>query len=263
MKQRESILLEIEKEGLDVPKHLAIIMDGNGRWAQSQNKPRIWGHEKGTRNVEEVVRVCAQIGVKYLSLYAFSLENWGRPQAEVDGLMNLFNFFIKRKLKTLKESNVKLTVIGRVEDLPLQTQSLLQDALSALSENSGMTLNIALSYSGKREISDACIKITKKVLNQELRLEDINPETLSKYMYQGDMPHPDLLIRTSGEQRISNFLLWQLAYSELYFTKTCWPDFTQKDLFKAISEYNKRGRRYGLTQQQIDSSISSGLVKGL
>jgi undecaprenyl diphosphate synthase len=234
-----------------VPKHIAIIMDGNGRWAKKQGKIRIFGHKHGVEAVREVSEGCAELGVKFLTLYAFSTENWNRPKLEVDALMTLLVKTIKTETATLQKNNIKLAYIGDKSQLPNSCIRELEESIAATSQNDGMTLILALSYSSKWDIVQTVKTIAAKALNKEVRIEDIDEEMISRYLTTSDFPHPELMIRTSGEQRISNFLLWELAYSEFYFTNTLWPDFRKNDLYLAIEEFQKRERRFGKTEDQI------------
>lgn len=228
-----------------VPKHIAVIMDGNGRWARSQGLPRLAGHERGSRAVGECVEGCLEAGVEFLTLYAFSSENWKRPRAEVEGLMMLLDRFLKEKTKEMLEKGVRLKAIGRIADLPTAVQSRLKTAISITSENRKLTLTLALSYSGRLEIVDAIQSIARDAREGRIAESDITPEFVSSRLYTADMPDPDLLIRTSGELRLSNFLLWQLSYTEIHVTSKLWPEFNRVDLAQAISDYSHRDRRFG------------------
>lgn len=234
-----------------IPDHIAIIMDGNGRWAKKQGKPRIFGHNQGINSVREIVEECGKLGVKYLSLYTFSVENWNRPEQEVVGLMHLLLRTIKKEVKELHKNNVKLSMIGRINDLPDKPRQGLLDGVEKTKDNTGLNLILALSYGGRQEILDATKNLYKEVKEKGLTIDDISEQDFSKYLYTGNIPDPDLLIRTSGEMRISNFLLWQLAYTEMYVTDVLWPDFRSRELFDAILDYNKRERRFGKTSEQI------------
>ena len=234
-----------------LPRHIAIIMDGNGRWAEKHTIGRIRGHRKGAQAVRTVVRACREIGIKYLTLFAFSTENWERPKKEVQALMFLLEEYLTKELAELQKQEIKLTTIGEIDRLnPSVKEKLLQVKESTL-QNDKMVLNLALSYGAKDEIIYAVKKILKDNLAGKINIDKLNKETFSNYLYTSGMPDPDLLIRTSGECRISNFLLWQLAYTELYFTNVLWPDFTKDDLYKAIASYQKRERRFGLTSEQL------------
>ena len=233
----------ISKESL--PKHVAIIMDGNGRWAEKHAFPRVRGHRKGAESVRTIVTLCRKLGIGYLTLYAFSEENWKRPPHEVNALMKLLGSFLKRELKEMKENGIRLNVIGRPEKLPATTRKVLLDTIRETSHGSKMVLTLALSYGGRQEILDAVRAIARKVQNGAMDPSDISEDQFSGSLYTSGMPDPDLLIRTSGEYRISNFLLWQISYSEIYITPTLWPDFGEAEFLKALSEYQKRDRRFG------------------
>jgi undecaprenyl diphosphate synthase len=231
--------------GTAVPRHIAIIMDGNGRWARERGLPRIRGHEEGAESVRTVLRSCGEWGVKFLTLYAFSTENWKRPRTEVAALMKLLERFLRKEAAELMEQNVRLQAIGRISDLPDACQRELNRVIELTSGNTTTTLILALSYSGRLEIIDAARSIAQAVKDGRLDEAKIDPEEFSKHLYTRCYPDPDLLIRTSGEMRISNFLLWQLSYTEIYVTKKLWPDFRKADLLAAIEDYSKRQRRYG------------------
>lgn len=238
----------------NIPKHVAIIMDGNGRWAKQHGHERFVGHEKGTKSVREVLKSATKIGIEYLTLYAFSTENWSRPQAEVDALMGLMVRLINHETSSLKENGVKLKAIGDLKSLPEEVQECLNWSINELKEGKGVTLVLALSYSGRWEIADACRQMVEQAEMGKLKSAEVNRDLLAEYISitsQG-VPDPELLIRTSGEQRISNFLLWQIAYAELYFTPVLWPDFTGEHLAEAILDYQSRQRRFGKTSQQIE-----------
>ncbi len=238
-------------EKCQIPEHIAIIMDGNGRWAKQRNKPRIFGHNEGINSVREIVEECGKLGVRYLTLYTFSVENWGRPKTEVTGLMQLLLRTIKKEVRELDKNNVKLSIIGRVEDLPEKPRKGLLDGVEKLSGNTGLNLILALSYGGRQEILDGVKKIIKDVNQNKLSGDDLTENLFGDYLYTGSIPDPDLLIRTSGEMRLSNFLLWQMAYTEFFITDELWPDFRSRELFKAILDYNTRERRFGKTSEQI------------
>jgi undecaprenyl diphosphate synthase len=238
------------KQNIDkkkLPRHIAIIMDGNGRWAKQRGKERIFGHENGIQAVRETVEAAGEIGVKYLTFYAFSTENWCRPQKEVDTLMELLVSAIKNETPELMEKGVKLHAIGDLNSLPKKCRKELDDAMELTKNNSLVNVIIALSYSSQWEIVDAVKKIGQKVKSGDLQPEEINKQEFQNHLQTSDFPDPDLLIRTSGELRISNFLLWQIAYAELYFTPVLWPDFRKKHFFQAIVDYQRRERRYGKT----------------
>lgn len=244
-----SLLDQINKERL--PRHIAIIMDGNGRWARKNGKSRIHGHRNGVRAVRAVSEACAEIGVPYLTLYAFSTENWGRPRAEVNALMTLLVSTIKAEIKTLHKNKIRLNAIGDLKSLPGKGYRELQSAIKATAHHDRMTLTLALSYSARWEIAESVRKIVLEAAAKRISAEEINEKLVASCMTTADMPDPELLIRTSGEYRISNFLLWQIAYTELYFTETLWPDFTKDDLCSAIINYQKRERRFGKTSEQL------------
>ena len=237
-------------EGIDknkLPKHIAITMDGNGRWAKSKGKLRIFGHKNGVRAVRDTVEKAAEIGIKYLTLYAFSSENWNRPEKEVNALMTLLVSAINKETKTLMDNDIRLNTIGDINKLPSKAQKELQEAITKTKDNTRMNLVLALSYSGREEILNA----VKNIIKDEKEPDEINEATFQQYLTTKSVPDPELLIRTSGEYRISNFLLWQIAYSELYFTETLWPDFRKSDLEKAILNYQSRERRFGKTTEQL------------
>lgn len=235
----------------NLPRHLAIIMDGNGRWAKKQGMLRVFGHENGTKAVRETVEACAKLGIENLTLYAFSTENWNRPKLEVDMLMKLLISSLKDELPTLQKNNIRLNMIGNRDMLPENAQKQLLDVISQTKGNTRMTLTLALSYGSREEIISAVKSIGEKVKNGSLASENIDEAVISQHLYTHDIPDVDLVIRTSGEQRISNFLLWQIAYAEFYFTEVLWPDFREKDLHKAIISYQNRERRFGKTSEQI------------
>lgn len=243
------LLNTINKDNL--PKHLAIIMDGNGRWAKQKGMLRAFGHENGTKAVRSTVETCAKLGIENLTLYAFSTENWNRPKLEVDMLMKLLINSLKNELKTLTENNIKLNTIGNFEKLPTSAQKELSQVISKTKDNSRMTLTLALSYGSREEIISAVKSISTKVKNNIISTDAIDESIINQHLYTQNLPDVDLLIRTSGEHRISNFLLWQIAYAELYFTEVLWPDFREKDLYEAIISYQKRERRFGKTSEQI------------
>ncbi len=241
----------INKEKL--PVHIAVIMDGNGRWAQKKGNSRIFGHKNGVVAVRETVEAAAELGIQYLTLYAFSTENWSRPREEVDALMSLLINTIEKELNTLTKNNVRLSIIGDTNSLPKGVQKQLMKAIAKTSNNSGLNLVLALSYSGRWEIVDAMKKLADDIKNNSVHVEDINCESFEKYLMTSKLPDPELLIRTSGEYRISNFLLWQIAYAELYFTETLWPDFRKEHFYEAILNFQKRERRFGKISEQIKS----------
>jgi undecaprenyl diphosphate synthase len=235
----------------NLPKHIAIIMDGNGRWAKQHTIGRIRGHKKGAQAVKTTVRTCREIGIKYLTLFAFSVENWGRPAQEVTALMKLLEEYLSTQTKDLHKQGIKLISIGAIENLDQSVREKLRQAKELTAHNDKMTLNLALSYGGRDEIVSAVKSIIKAVKEDKIKIKDINNETFGNYLHTAGIPDPDLLIRTSGEYRISNFLLWQSAYTELYFTNVLWPDFNKDELLKAIAGYQKRERRFGLTSDQL------------
>jgi len=243
------LLDNINKDNL--PKHLAIIMDGNGRWAKKQGLMRAFGHEKGTKSVRTTVECCARLGIENLTLYAFSTENWNRPKLEVDTLMKLLINSLKNELKTLIENNIKLHTIGNLEKLPKSAQKELLEVINKTKDNTRMTLTLALSYGSREELISAIKNISSKVKNNIISIDAIDESIINQHLYTQNLPDVDLLIRTSGEHRISNFLLWQIAYAELYFTDVLWPDFTEQNLYEAIISYQKRERRFGKTSEQI------------
>jgi undecaprenyl diphosphate synthase len=234
-----------------LPKHIAVIMDGNGRWAKERGKDRLFGHQQGVTSVREVVEGCAEIGIEYLTLYAFSTENWNRPQEEVLGLMELLVTTIRNEVETLNKNKVRLMVIGDIESLPPNCQKELQEATDITSVNTGLTLVLALSYSAKWELLEATKKIASDVKNNIIEAKDITDELYKTYLSTRLIPDPELMIRTSGEHRISNFLLYQLAYAELYFTNTHWPDFRKENLLEALLNYQNRERRFGKISEQL------------
>lgn len=240
-----------------VPLHVAIIMDGNGRWAKARGLDRTEGHRYGAEAVKKVVKAAGKIGVKYLTLYAFSSENWKRPQHEVDSIMNLLIYMIQRETPELIKYNVRLRAIGEISKLKPEARIKLEETIKATSQNSGLNLVLALSYSSKKELLSAFKSILQKVEKGIVKPDEIDESFINGALYTADMPDPDLLIRTSGEQRISNFLLWQIAYSELYFTKTYWPDFDEQAFYEAIKQFQARERRFGLTSEQITSNSNS------
>ncbi len=234
-----------------LPKHIAIIMDGNGRWAKQKGMLRAFGHENGTKAVRQTVETCAELGIKYLTLYAFSTENWNRPKIEIDTLMRLLVSSLKKEINTLSDNKIKLSAIGNLEALPKKVHRELLEVIELTKNNERMTLTLALSYGSREELINAVKEISHKVKNNIISSENIDESLINKHLYTQNLPDVDLVIRTSGEQRISNFLLWQIAYAELYFTSVLWPDFTKENLYEAIVEYQKRERRFGKTSEQI------------
>jgi len=235
----------------DLPRHIAIIMDGNGRWARLKNRPRAHGHREGINSVREIVQVCGEIGISHLTLYTFSSENWSRPQSEVSAIMKLLLSTIKKEINNLHKNNVKLSTIGNINDLPNDTRKNILDGIAKTQNNSGLNLILALSYGSRQELIRAFKRIGKKIQSSEIALDDINENLIGKELYSKDIPDPDLLIRTGGEFRLSNFLLWQAAYSELLITDTHWPDFREEALLNGIYDYQNRQRRFGQTAEQI------------
>jgi len=249
MKEKDRTIEEMQA-GLDssgLPRHIAIIMDGNGRWARRRGMPRIAGHKKGVETVRRVTEQCRKLGIQALTLYAFSDENWGRPRKEVGFLMNMLESFLRAEIETMKTNGIRFRTIGRIEKLPASVQKWIETAVSETGGNTGMVLNLALSYGGRGEIIEAI----KKMHSLNGSLGAVTEESFSACLDTAGLPDPDLIIRTSGEQRISNFLLWQSAYAEFHFTETLWPDFGEKDLLLAILDYQGRQRRFGLTEEQV------------
>ena len=234
-----------------LPRHIAIIMDGNGRWAQKHSLGRIVGHQKGAEAVRIAVKTCREIGIKCLTLYAFSVENWIRPAHEVEAIMNLLETYLHSEIKEMLDKDIRLTAIGNRDALRGSTKETLNEIIEKTAHNQGMTLNLALSYGGRDEIIDALKVLIRDARTGKIRDEEITKELFSSYLDTAGLPDPDLLIRTSGEYRLSNFLLWQMAYTEFYFTDVLWPDFGRDDLLEAIASYQKRERRYGLTSDQL------------
>lgn len=244
----------VNTESHKLPRHLAIIMDGNGRWAKAKGKPRTFGHEQGVRAVKETVESAAAMGIKYLTLYAFSTENWNRPKYEVDILMKLLIKSLKKELKTFQEHNIRLNAIGALDTLPKKAARELEEVIEQTSKNNKMTLSLALSYGSREELLQAVKSISVKVKNNIISSENIDETIINSHLYTHDLPEVDLLIRTSGEQRISNFLLWQIAYAELYFIDDYWPDFSKQHLEQALLNYQNRERRFGKTSEQLSES---------
>ena len=246
MSLKENIHIE------SLPKHIAIIMDGNGRWAKQKGLLRSIGHENGTKSVRQTVETSAELGIQNLTLYAFSTENWNRPKLEVQTLMRLLVSSLKKEIKTLQKNDIKLTAIGCLNELPSKAHKELLEVIEKTKNNKRMCLTLALSYGSREELINTVKKISIKVKNNIISPENIDESVINEHLYTRNLPDVDLLIRTSGEQRISNFLLWQIAYAELYFTKVLWPDFTKEHLYEAIIEYQKRERRFGKTSEQIN-----------
>ena len=244
--------LEDQIDKSKLPQHLAVIMDGNGRWAKKKGLFRSIGHEKGTKAVREIVETCAKLPIPYLTLYAFSTENWNRPKLEVDTLMKLLVSSLKKEIKTLEENNISLNAIGNLDALPKKARIELLDVIEKTKTNSRMTLSLALSYGSREEITKTIKEISLKVKNNLISPSNIDESVINKHLYTHDLPDVDLLIRTGGEHRISNFLLWQIAYAELFFTDTLWPDYRKDHLFEAILNYQNRERRFGKTSEQLN-----------
>lgn len=245
------------KDKLDttnIPAHVAIIMDGNGRWAKQQGEMRLFGHATGVESVREALKAATEVKVKYLTLYAFSTENWNRPKEEVEGLMDLLVTTIANEIESLNENDVRLDAIGNIDELPEKCQDELKNAIDKTKDNKGTCLILALNYSAKYEMKSAIKKIAQEYKEGEIELDDISDDLISDHLYTAGIPDPELMIRTSGELRISNFLLWQLAYSELHFTPIFWPDFKQEDFYQAIYDYQNRERRFGLVSEQLNDS---------
>ncbi len=243
-----SLLTQIDKTR--IPSHVAVIMDGNGRWAKEKGMPRVYGHQNGAKAVRATTEAAAELGIKYITLYAFSTENWNRPKLEIEALMTLLVSTIESETKTLINNNIRLKIIGDINSLPKSVQTKILDLENKTKDFTGLTMVVALSYSSKWEITEAVKKIAQDAISGKIIPTDINPTTIDSYLSTSGMPEPELLIRTSGEFRLSNFLLWQSAYTELYFTNTLWPDFGKEDLYKAIIDYQKRERRFGKTGDQ-------------
>jgi len=244
----EKLVITAKRLGIaagDIPRHIAIIMDGNGRWAQRKGLPRTEGHRQGGKTVEKIARCCVDLGIESLTLYSFSMENWKRPKNEIDALMHLYSQYLIGIRPTLMDNNVRLIHLGRVSDLPSAVKEELAETIKLTSSNTGMVLGLALNYSGRAEIVDAVRKIADMHKRGTLKIKDINEHLFGQFLYAPQLPDPDLLIRTANEMRVSNFLLWQISYSEFYVTKTFWPDFKKSDLEKAILAYAKRARRFG------------------
>ena len=236
-----------------LPRHVAIIMDGNGRWAKAHGQPRVFGHRNGVKSVREVTEAAAELGVQYLTLYAFSTENWGRPASEVNALMRLLVQTIRKEIKTLQDNQIRLQTIGDHSRLPAKTAQALLEAIEATRENTRMTLILALNYSAKWELTEATRRIARKVSSGQLDPDQITEQTIAEHLNTAGLPDPELLIRTSGETRISNFLLWQIAYAELVFTPVMWPDFRRPDFYQALLDFQHRERRFGKTSDQLST----------
>lgn len=249
------------KNNCKIPQHIAIIMDGNGRWANQQGKQRLSGHREGIESVRDVVNAASLLGVKHLTLYAFSIENWKRPPIEVNGLMKLLEVFLKKEFKELNENQVVINTIGKTNALPKNVQNILRESYEKTKDNTGLHLNLAISYGSRWDIMRALQMIALDVRGGKLSPEDLTEELFSSYLQTANIPDPDLLIRTSGEYRISNFLLWELAYSEIYFTEKLWPEFRRDELYSAIMDYAQRERRFGKTSSQINESTEQSYIK--
>jgi undecaprenyl diphosphate synthase len=258
--EEDKKLQEEVKSSGPIPSHIAIIMDGNGRWAQKKGNIRLYGHKAGVESVRDITESCAQLGVKHLTLYAFSTENWNRPSSEINGLMKLLVQSLRDEADRLKENDIKLVTIGQIERLPEKCQRQLREVKELTKNNSRMELCLALSYSGRWDITEAVKQIAKEVQDGIVHPDEINDDLIGSYLSTASTPDPDLIIRTSGEYRISNFLLWQLAYSELYITKTYWPDFRRDELYQAIYSFQKRDRRYGKVKNGYNKSLSASVI---
>lgn len=250
---------EVKTSGA-VPRHIAIIMDGNGRWAQSKGNIRLFGHKEGVASVRDITEACAQLGVEYLTLYAFSTENWSRPAIEINGLMKILVNSLRNEAERLRKNNIRLVTIGQVDRLPEKCQKQLQEVIRLTEQNDRLQLCLALSYSGRWDITEAVKKLALEVRNGDIEPGQINDELISSHLSTAAVPDPDLIIRTSGEYRISNFLLWQLAYSELYITETYWPDFRREELYEAIFSFQKRDRRYGEVKNGYTKRLSTSVI---
>ena len=237
--------------GGDIPKHIAIIMDGNGRWATSHNLPRLAGHREGIKSVREIVRICGEIGIEYLTLYTFSSENWNRPVKEVSSIMKLLFSTIKKEVQNLHKNNVRLLAIGKLDDLPQKSYQEIMEGINKTKENTGLNLILALSYGSRQELLRAVRRIVDSSKIDKIKIDEINEDMISKELYTSEIPDPDLLIRTGGENRISNFLLWQSAYTEFYMVDVFWPEFREKELINSIEDYQARQRRFGRTGEQV------------
>ncbi|MEL1253290.1 isoprenyl transferase [Flavobacterium sp. DGU38] len=244
-----SLLESIDKTNL--PRHIAIIMDGNGRWAKQQGYLRVFGHENGTNSVREIIKTCTKLKIEFLTLYTFSSENWNRPKLEVKALMKILISSLKKEIITMQENNIKLTAIGNLDKLPESAQKQVRETIEQTKNNTGLTLTLALSYGSREELTNAVKVISNKVKNNIISVDTIDDSIINEHLYTQNLPDVDLVIRTSGEHRISNFLLWQIAYAELYFTDVLWPDFKAQHLYEAIISYQKRERRFGKTSEQI------------
>ncbi len=242
---RSELRLPTSDFTMTLPRHIAIIMDGNGRWAKERGLPRIAGHEQGANSVRAVTEACVELGIEFLTVYAFSTENWKRPEAEVNALWALLEHFIEQETPTMMKNNVRMKAIGRLHELPESCQRALQATIELTAKNTATTVVLAVNYSGRTELVDATREICAKIASAQLQPADVSVETISQHLYTKDIPDPDLLIRTSGEMRLSNFLLWQLSYTEIFVTDTLWPDFGKADLHAAVEEFKNRQRRFG------------------
>ncbi len=249
--EQEKELKQIILDHGNIPAHIAIIMDGNGRWAKARNLSRIKGHEEGINSVRSIVEACGELGVKVLTLYTFSKENWRRPKSEISALWRLLIQTVRREVPELKKANVRLKVIGEIKDLPRVVREGIDYAIDQLKDNTGLLVDLALSYSSRFELTQAVQKIASKVATGEIKPIEITEQAISNHLYTADLPDPDLVIRTSGEQRISNFLLWQIAYSEIYISNVLWPDFRKKEFYHTVLAYQQRERRYGMVSEQV------------
>ncbi len=248
--------IQILKENNRVPKHIGIIMDGNGRWAKKRGLPRVAGHNEGVNSVEEIIDACTEIGVQYLTIYTFSEENWRRPSWEVASLMQLLVSTINRKINRLMERNVRVQTIGRLDKLPDYARKAMLKGMERTKDNTGLTLNVALSYGGRQELVDAFQTMSREIMAGHLTPDEINEYLVSRYLYTSEQPDPDLIIRTGGEHRISNFLLWQIAYAEIYFTKIPWPEFRKEPFIEAVWDFMHRERRFGQISEQIQKKLN-------
>ncbi|NOX90592.1 MAG: isoprenyl transferase [Calditrichaeota bacterium] len=247
--------IKIIKAHPNLPRHIGIIMDGNGRWAKKRGLPRVAGHNEGVNSVEQIVEICGELGIEYLTIYTFSEENWRRPSWEVASLMQLLVTTINRKIKRLMEQNVKILTIGHLNKLPDYAQNAMKKAMEMTKDNTGLILNVALSYGGRQELVDAFRKLARAVKNEELDVNDINEYDVSQQLFTAGQPDPDLIIRTGGENRISNFLLWQIAYAEIYFTTDFWPEFRKPQFIEAVWDYLHRERRFGMVSEQLKKDM--------
>jgi undecaprenyl diphosphate synthase len=247
----DTSFLQAQIDPSRLPRHIAIIMDGNGRWARKNFRPRVEGHRAGVKTVDRILTLCCQMNIEALTLYSFSDENWNRPPSEINALMKILEHYLNKEVDRMKRENIRLNTIGRIEELPSYIQKLVNHVKSETKDNTGLTLTLALSYGGRQEIVDAVKKVAEKVKAGELRIDDIDHQLFETALYTHPLPDPDLLIRTSGEHRVSNFLLYQIAYTELHYSPVLWPDFSEDDLLKALIDFQKRERRFGMTQEQI------------